>query len=177
MEVETLTTKIRKENAQDYPSVYNVNTNAFKRKEEARLVDRLRLSDAFVPELSLVATIDEHVAGYILFTEIHILDGDRKIQSLALAPVAVSPQHQRKGIGRLLVTHGLKEAKRLGYKSVIVLGSDTYYPQFGFTPTSKWQIAPPLNIPENVFMGLEFEEGSLSTVKGIVKYPREFDMF
>lgn len=177
MIVENITVTIRTENAQDYPSVYNVNTKAFKRKEEARLVDRLRLSNNFIPQLSIVASVDGKVVGHILFTEIFISDEKKETRTLALAPMAVLPEFQNKGIGQQLVLHGFEEAKKLGFKSVLVLGNGNYYSQFGFIPTTKWQIVPPLNFPKDAFMGLELEDGSLSEVKGHVKYPHEFDLF
>lgn len=177
METKKLTVEIRQEDARDYPSVYDVNTCAFGRKEEARLVDRLRLSDAFIPELSMVATVDSKVVGYILFTKIHIVENENGVPSLALAPMAVTPDFQRKGVGGQLIRHGFDEARKLGYKSVVVLGHSDYYPRFGFTPTIKWDIKPPLNVPEKAFMGLELEEGSLSGVRGKVLYASEFGEF
>lgn len=60
---------VRQEKATDYPAVYNVHSNAFGRNDEARLTDRLRLSDVFVPELSLVAICDNVLVGHIMFTE------------------------------------------------------------------------------------------------------------
>lgn len=177
MTVEKITATIRTENPQDYPSVYNLNTSAFKRKEEARLVDRLRLNNNFIPELSIVATIDKQIIGYILFTEILIVNGTNKTTSLALAPMSVMPEFQRKGIGAQLIYHGFEEAKKLGFKSVLVLGNSSFYSRFGFTLTSKWAIIPPLNFPEEAFMGIELEKDSLSKAKGHVKYPTEFDLF
>jgi len=166
--------EIRQEMAQDYPAVYALNLAAFGRKDEARLTDRLRLSEAFIPELSLVATIDDKVVGYILFSKISIVDGERDITSLSLAPMSVIPEMQRQGIGTRLIQYGLGKAKDAGYKSVIVLGHQKYYPKFGFVPTTKWLIKPPFNIPQNAFMGLELVENGLKGISGTVKYSKEF---
>jgi len=175
MDNENLMVEIRQEEANDFPAVYDVNSKAFKRKVEARLVDRLRLSRAFIPDLSLVAIIDSKVVGYILFTEIIIVDGEREEISLALAPMAVIPEMQRHGIGKQLIHYGFSRAKEMGYKSVIVLGHAEYYPKHGFVPTSRWQIKPPYNVPTNSFMGIELVENGLSGVKGTVKYSKEFE--
>ncbi|MDR2948138.1 MAG: N-acetyltransferase [Prevotella sp.] len=166
--------EIRKETINDYPSVYAVNSAAFNRKDEARLTDRLRLSNAFVPELSLVATIEDKIIGAILFTEIYIVDTDKEVVSLSLAPIAVVPDQQNKGIGSQLIQYGLDKAKELGYKSVIVLGHKDYYPRFGFKPAKKWSIKAPFNIPDDAFMALELVEDSLNNVKGMVRYAKEF---
>ena len=167
---------IRKETPNDYSDVYAINKKAFEEEEEAKLVEMLRQSSAFVPELSLVATIDNNVVGHILFTKIKIVDKDKnEYESLALAPMAVKPELQKSGIGGKLIKKGLDKARELNFKSVIVLGHDKYYPKFGFEPTTKWKITSPYDVPENVFMGLELVEGGLKNVNGMVKYAKEFD--
>ncbi len=175
MEDKKINVIIRQEEASDFPAVYDLNSQAFKRKQEARLVDRLRLSDDFIPELSLVATLEGKVVGYILFSKISIIDNDKENISLSLAPIAVCAEMQHKGIGSRLIYAGLDKAKELGYQSVIVLGHPDYYPRYGFEPTTKWQIRPPFNIPEKSFMAIELVEGGLSDVRGIVRYSKEFE--
>jgi predicted N-acetyltransferase YhbS len=115
------------------------------------------------------------IAGYILFFPIIIESGQYSYKSLALAPMAVLPDYQRRGIGRQLVQEGLIIAKDKGFNSVIVVGHPEYYPKFGFRPASLWKIRPPFDLPDNVFMALELEEGALKNVTGIVQYPVEFN--
>lgn len=170
----TVPIEIRQEKATDYPAVYNIHTKAFGRKDEARLADRLRLSDVFIPELSLVAVHDGKLVGHVMFTRIYIVDADKKTPSLALAPMAVDPDVQRKGIGSSMLRYALPVARDLGYQSVIVLGHENFYPRFGFVPTSRWQIKAPFNVPDSAFMGLELTENALAGIKGIVQYAREF---
>ena len=168
--------EIRKENINDYSDVYNLNRVAFEEDEEARLVDLLRKSSAFIPELSLVALIDNNIVGHILFTKIKIIDNKgNEIESLALAPMAVSPNHQKKGIGGKLINKGLDKAREMNFRSVIVLGHDKYYPKFGFEPTTKWGITSPYDVPANVFMGIELVNDGLKNVSGVVEYSKEFN--
>ena len=168
--------KIRQENNDDIKEIYEINTLAFGQENEAKLVDLLRDSDTFVPELSLVAIIDNKIVGHILFTKIKIADDKQnEFDSLALAPMAVKPDIQKNGIGGQLIRAGLDKARELNFKSVIVLGHEHYYPKFGFVPTNKWNIKSPFDVPTNVFMGLELMEGGLKNVSGTVKYPKEFD--
>lgn len=167
---------IRTESPQDFPKVYNVNVEAFGRSDEAQLVDRLRSGNSFIEELSLVACVDNKVVGHILFSKIVIVDGQHRNESLALAPMAVVPELQNRGIGTQLIQEGLKKAKSLGHHSVIVLGHDKFYPKFDFVPTNKWNIKAPFNVPSTSFMGLELDEGAFEDVQGVVQYPDVFEI-
>jgi predicted N-acetyltransferase YhbS len=157
---------IRQETESDQNQVFNIITKAFENEQysdqkEQFLVERLRKSAAFVPDLSLVAETGGTVVGYILLTKIK-LTGDRgKIQSLALAPVAVHPDYQQKGIGTQLITAAHDKARALGFESVIVLGHPGYYPRFGYKKTANFAIKLPLNVPEEYCFALELKENSL----------------
>ena len=170
---------IRQEVEKDYKTSENIIEKAFEYAEytdhkEQFLVDRLRKSNAFIPELSLVAEIDGVIVGHIMFSKLIIKNDEAEHQSLALAPVSVLPEYHNKGIGSKLIIEGVKIAKDLGFKSVIVLGHEKYYPRFGFQPASKWGIKAPFDVPNELFMALELEDGSLDGVTGTVVYPKEF---
>jgi predicted N-acetyltransferase YhbS len=142
-------------------------------KTEHEMVARLRRSDAFVPELSLVAEDDE-IVGHILLTKVKIKKEDFTKESLALAPVSVLPDYQNKGVGKRLMTEALRVAKESGFQSVIVLGHPAYYPKFGFKPASQWGIQAPFEVPDDVFMALELVDHALDGISGVVEYPRAF---
>ena len=165
---------IRAETPEDYIVIEKVNDLAFEQKVEGFLVKKLRMDAAFVPGLSLVAELDGSVIGHILFTKIEIEGAHASFDSLALAPMSVLPAHQSKGIGSALVNEGLKKAKGLGFKSVIVLGHQRYYPRFGFKPASQWNIKCPFPVPDAAFMGLELMPGALEKVSGTVIYAPPF---
>lgn len=166
---------IREERETDYQEVFDVNRIAFGRDDEAKLVNLLRNSHSFIPGLSIVALSDQKVIGHILFTKLKIKSKSGQIfQSLSLAPMAVLPEYQKMGVGGQLIKYGFQKAFELGYQSVIVLGHEDYYPRFGFTPTSRWNITCPFEVPENAFMGIELVEGGLNGVNGVVEYPEEF---
>ncbi|MCD2425706.1 N-acetyltransferase [Niabella pedocola] len=167
---------IRKEHSADVTAISAVNEEAFGRADEANLVDLLRNSSAFVPELSLVAETNGAIVGHVLFTKIKIIDSfNHRFESLALAPIAVRSSFQRKGIGAALIQAGLNKAREIGYLSVIVLGHETYYPKFGFQPASRWNIQPPFDVPDEAFMAVELVECGLKQVSGIVVYAKEFE--
>jgi putative acetyltransferase len=173
---------IRPEGPSDLDAIFQVNSQAFSRDNEARVVDALRRSPAFIPELSLAARIGERAAqggpggivGHILFTRITIREAGRSHDALALAPLAVLPAHQKQGVGSALMRRGLDDARQLGHRIVIVLGHPDYYPRFGFAPASTFGIRPPFDVRNEAFMALALEEGALGLVRGEVNYPPEF---
>lgn len=170
---------IRKENIKDNNIIYSLIKEAFKNEthsdgDEPDLVNRLRNSKNYIPELSLVSIVDESIIGYIMFTKILIKNENKKFESLALAPLAVLPDYQGKGIGSKLINKGLEIAKNLGYKSVIVLGSETYYPKFGFKEALSFGIKTPFEVPSQNFMAIELAESELKDVSGTVVYAKEF---
>ena len=159
---------IRQEKESDYKKTEAVVEKSFKNAEhtdhkEHFLVSKLRKSNVFIPELSLVAEVNEKIIGHIMFTK-----------SLALAPVSILPEYQNKGIGSSLVMEGLRIAKKAGFKSVIVLGHDKYYPRFGFKPASNFGIKAPFDVPDIAFMALELYGKALNDVTGTVIYGKEF---
>lgn len=170
---------IRVEQELDYKIVEDVIENAFLNAEltdnqEHNLVNRLRKSSEFIPELSLVAEIDNKIVGHILFTKINIESNKESFESLALAPLSVLLDYQNKGIGKALMNYGLEVAKNLGYESVVVLGHENYYPKFGFKKASEFDIKPPFEVPDEAFMALELNENGLKNVSGVVKYSNAF---
>lgn len=167
--------KIREENENDYLVIYNLVKDAFESAEhsdgyEQNLVDKIRLSEEYIPELSLVAVVDDKIVGHIMFTK--TLPYSNGL--IAMAPLSVSPQHQKMGIGKKLIEAAHIIAKKLKYKGVIVLGSEKYYPKFGYVEASKFNIYPPFDVPSENFMALEIEVNSMKDYSGKFKYSKCF---
>lgn len=165
---------IRTERPTDCDAVYRVIQKAFETAErsdgnEQDLVNALRKSRAFIPELSLVAEMDGKIVGHILFTELQI----GAHTALALAPLSVLPQYQRQGIGTALVLEGHKIAKALGYCYCVVLGSENYYPRMGYLPAETFGIKPCFSVSSNNFMAYKLCENA-PIISGVVKYAEEF---
>lgn len=168
---------VRREQEKDILAIKEVNDLAFGQENEARLIEAIRNSEYFVPDLSLVAETDkQEIIGHILFSVITIETKNGPVRTLALAPMAVKPKYQNQGIGSSLVREGLRRSKELGYTAVIVLGHAKYYPKFGFTPASDKGIRPPFKVRDEVFMVYETEPGALNYVEGTVNYPEAFSV-
>ena len=136
---------------------------------EQDLVVALRKSDNFIPELSLVAVMNNKIVGYILFTKIKI----GKQEELGLATLGVLPEYQKKGIGSVLIQEGHKKARELGYHYSVVLGSDKYYTKFGYIPAKEYGIVAPFDVPDENFMAIKLNDAEIE-IKGIVQYAKEF---
>lgn len=166
---------LRQEIKEDYKETYEVVKNAFLNAEftdhnEQNLVNKLRKSNTFIKELSIIAEKDSKIVGHILFTKIKIGDNE----SLALAPISVLEEYQNKGVGKELILKGHEIAKSLGFKSVIVLGHPTYYKKFGYKNAIHFNIKAPFDVLEDCFMAIELIDGGLKGVSGVVEYPKVF---
>jgi putative acetyltransferase len=152
-------------------AVRRVNRLAFGQEDEARLVDALR--DGGYARVSLVAEVDRQLVGHILFSTLPILTPEGTVEALALAPMAVVPSHQRRGIGSMLVREGLRTCAAMEHRIVVVVGHPEFYPRFGFSA----RLAEPLKSPYSgpAFMALELVSGALETIEGEVRYPPPFD--
>jgi putative acetyltransferase len=161
---------IRAERDEDRSAIRLVNEAAFGSPLEADLVDALR-ADRLVL-VSLVAEVADRIVGHILFGRMSIETASGSVPAVALAPMAVLPEYQRRGVGSRLVQSGLDALRALGEQIVIVVGHSAYYPRFGFSSDSARSLESPF--PRDAFMALELEPGALDGVYGRVRYPEAF---
>jgi putative acetyltransferase len=160
------------ESIEERSVIHSINEAAFGGTEEADLVDRLRAEgDALV---SLVAELENQIVGHILFSRMWIETPSGLVLAVALAPVAVLPEHQRRTIGGQLIRYGLDMLRGRGEKIVIVVGYPDYYPRFGFSSEKANSLESPF--PRDVFMVMELSPGALDGVSGKVVYPAAFGL-
>ncbi|MFN2444400.1 MAG: GNAT family N-acetyltransferase [Vicinamibacterales bacterium] len=162
---------IRPERPADIPGIRTVSLTAFETSAEADLVDALR--EQADPIISLIAEDSGAIVGHILLSPV-TLTAHPELRIVGLAPMAVVPARQRQGIGSALIHEGLERCRRLGFGAVIVLGHAEYYPRFGFTAASRFGLRCEYDVPEDVFMVLELDEGILKGKSGTIHYHPAF---
>lgn len=162
------TVEIRDERPEDAAVIRTINERAFGGDAEGRIVDALRARHALT--LSLVATVDGIVVGHVAFSPVAAATG---VTGSGLAPIAVLPEHQQRGIGSALIRAGLARLAASDAPFVVVLGHPEYYPRFGFEPASRRGMRCEWNVPDDTFMIRVFRavpEG----VSGLARYRPEF---
>lgn len=156
---------VRAEQPGDTAGVHAVHAAAFPTGAEARLVDALRSAGRLT--LSLVACAEGDVVGHIAFSPL-----DRE-GGLGLAPLAVLPAWQGRGVGDALARAGLAAARAAGAGFVVVLGSPAYYGRFGFLPAAAHGLRDEYG-GGDAFQVLELLPGALPAGAGLVRYAQEF---
>jgi putative acetyltransferase len=165
---ETMIFAIRPEVQDDASAIRRVHERAFARKEEADLVEALRHDGSVV--ISLVAEEGRNIIGHALLTKM-----EAPFRALGLAPVAVLPDYQGKGVGGALIAEGLRQARLRGWEGVFVVGEPRYYARFGFDAIRAAGFTSPYAGPYFMAMALQGAELPLKT--GRVDYAPPFAAF
>jgi putative acetyltransferase len=163
--------RIRREQQTDIEGIRAVNLAAFGSPTEAHIVDALRHDPGV---LSLIAEEAGNVVGHIMFSPVQVR-AVRDIRAVALAPMAVHPEHQRAGVGSALIRAGLEECRGLGIHAVFVVGHPTYYPRFGFRLASRAGFACEFAVPDEAFMVAELIPNVLAGNSGTIHFHEAFN--
>ena len=137
---------VRRERPADHDAVRAVHAAAFRPPAggdvvEARLVDELREDAGFLPHLSLVAVAGPDIVGQVIATRGWLEPLGHPV--LGLGPLGVRPEHQRAGVGTVLMHALLAVAEAADERLVALLGGPDYYRRFGFVPASCLGITAP----------------------------------
>ncbi len=163
--------EIREELPQDKSAVHTIHVQAFPSPAEAHLVDLLRTNGKAL--ISYVAVDKDLVVGHVLYSPVSVETSKVSIKGLGLAPVAVLPAYQRKGIGSQLIRASLDRAQCEGFGYVVVLGDPHYYGRFGFQAALNSSLENEYGVNEE-FMVLELIPDTIMNISGLVKYSPEF---
>lgn len=162
---------IRPETAADHDAIRKVNDEAFGRTLEGKLVDAIRESDRFVPELSLVAVSEGQTHGHVISSYVDLEPGARRV--LQVGPLAVLPSHQRRGIGSALMGETIRIADARGEPLLLLEGNPKYYERFGFTRSDAVGIEPPSEAPGPQYFMIRPLAGYDPAFRGRAIYPPE----
>ena len=163
---------IREATSCDLESVMTVERLAFGTDIEPELVRKLLNDSSAKPVVSLLAIEDGHAVGHILFTRAHLTECSFTPITYILAPLAVIPQAQNKGIGGKLIMKGLNFLSNLDVSLVFVLGHPIYYVKYGFKPAGYLGFDAPFPIPENnanAWMVQALKSGVIGKIHGKIK--------
>lgn len=163
--------EIREEQEGEYQKIRQVIVAAFGGDIEANVVELLR--DRNRAPVALAAVSDNKIVGHIMFSPVTITLAPKAYRAVGLAPLSVLPAFQRQGIGSMLVPEGLKKCAAAGFEVAVVLGSHHYYPRFGFSRASLYDLGNEYDADEH-FMAIELKHGALDKVGGTVRYSPEF---
>lgn len=163
---------IRPATKEDSAAVAAVETAAFPTPAEAELVAALLEDPSAQPVVSLLAEADGKPIGHILFTGATVVADGARVPASILAPLAVVPEAQRRGVGRALIDAGIDALTSLDIGLVFVLGHIDYYPRAGFRPALPLGLRAPYEIDPAVadaWMVREVRGGLIGTVRGTVR--------
>jgi putative acetyltransferase len=132
---------IRAETEADHDAIRRIVDEAFGDTITGDIVDAIRLTDRFVPELSLVALSQGQSLGHVISSYVDVEPDARRV--LQVGPLAVVPSHQRRGIGSALMEETIRVAEQRGEPLLLIEGDPKYYERFGFTRADVVGIEPP----------------------------------
>ncbi len=149
----------------------------FSDQGERELVSRIQNSKNHKEELSLVAKDEEgKVLGYLLLTPLKIVSEKDQLQytGLVMAPLAVLPSHQNKGVGTELVKAAHEAAQNLNYPFILLLGPDKFFNKFNYVSCVSQDVGFHFHVPEQYALIKELIPNTLEQINGMVHYPEAF---
>ncbi len=183
---------IRPEERKDYKDIISLILRSFQEGTDysdgtdiIALVEEIRASKYYIPELSFVAELDNKVVGHFMFSHFPLsptykggYDNRSTSEIVMLAPVSVHADYFRRGIGSTMIKMGIEKVKEKGYKGITVEGNFNFYNKVGFRTSSEYNIFPtsgwPIKEPR-CMMCQETYEGSLAGIHGYIVYDMYFN--
>ena len=183
---------IRPETHKDYKDIISLILRSFSEGTDysdgtdiIALIEEIRDSQYYIPELSFVAELDGNIVGHFLFSRFPLsstINGDHIEQEgqdiVMLAPVAVHADYFHQGIGYTMLMKGIEKVKELGFKGITVEGDYHFYNRVGFQTSLQFGIYPTSGIPltePRCMMCLEMYDGALKDIHGYIVYNMYFN--
>ncbi len=183
---------IRPEEHRDYRDIVSLILRSFREGTDysdgtdiIALVEEIRDSRYYIPELSFVAEMDGKVVGHFLFSRFPLSatpnggHGDGADSPVVmLAPVSVHADHFRQGVGTAMLELGIEQVRKRGYRGINVEGNYRFYNRVGFRTSSEFGIFPTSGYPmkePRCMMCQETYPGALKGVQGYIVYDMYFN--
>ena len=183
---------IRPEEHRDYKSIVSLILRSFREGTDysdgtdiIALVEEIRDSEYYIPELSFVAELDGEIVGHFLFSRFPLSEtptgghgAANETAIVMLAPVSVHADHLRHGVGSAMLRLGVEKVKEMGFSGIIVEGNYQFYNTIGFVTSSEYGIYPVSGYPmidPRCQMCMEMHDGSLKDKGGYVVYDMYFN--
>ena len=178
---------IRPETREDYPVIEQLVLRAFAEHtgysdgtDEVALINELRQSRYYRPQLAFVALLNGEIVGPFMFTAVPLSPGpeggydpEAEPAFALLAPVAVHADLYRKGIGETMLRLGLDVVRQQNFKGILVEGDFHFYNRLGFETSADYGIRAASGVPleePRCMMCMETHPGSLKGIEGYVVY-------
>ena len=177
---------IRPEEKRDYRSIVSLILRSFREgtsysdgTDIVALVEEIRVSPYYIPELAFVAERDGQIVGHFLFSRFPLAPtpagGCRSTDAgiVMLAPVSVHADYFRLGIGTAMLTQGIEAVRKAGFRGITVEGNFNFYHKVGFRTSSEFGIYPTSGFPlrePRCMMAQETSPGSMAGIHGYVVY-------
>ncbi|MBI5309924.1 MAG: N-acetyltransferase [Actinobacteria bacterium] len=161
---------VRPEQPGDEAEIAAIHIAAFPDSTEADLVERLRGTEHWVPELSIVVQQETQLVAHVLLSRVTAGDA---ADALALGPVAVLPIHQRGGLGTAMVRMALDRARALGFDCVVAIGIPAFLTACGFRPAAPRGLTIEMDVPDEAFQVAELKP--MGVLPGPVLWPDEWE--
>ena len=183
---------IRPEEHKDYKDIASLVLRSFREGTDysdgtdiVALIEEIRDSEYYIPELAFAAELDGEIVGHFLFSRFPLSKtpegghgGANDTDIVMLAPVSVHANHLRQGIGSAMIRLGIEKVKEMGFKGIIVEGNYRFYNTVGFKTSSEFSIFPVSGYPmtePRCQMCMETSPGSLKDNCGYVVYDMYFN--
>jgi putative acetyltransferase len=164
---------VRAETPDDYAAIRSVVDEAFGDKITGDLVEMIRASDRYVPDLSLIAVSGGQTVGHVMSSYVDLVPGSGHVRLLQVGPLAVAPSHQRRGVGSALMQETVRLADELGEPLLLIEGNPKYYERFGFRRADEVGIEPPPEARGPQFFMFRPLRAYDPTLSGRAVYPPE----
>ena len=160
---------IRQESWEDYKDIEGLLLRADKSGKLAVRANQFRTSGLFLPDLTLVATLDWRITAYLMLFRAFTESENGKFETPAVAVFAEDPVFPVKGAKEKLMQKTKEQAARKGYSLILALGDERQYQKYQYKKQNRITLA--LADQELPLMVCELTEGALETVNGIVEFP------